>query len=66
VDLSTELRQTLDEVTEILRADVDLRTGLELTVPLIPLLLSYKTTLEAGAGLDLRQAWEDLIDWTKR
>jgi hypothetical protein len=61
-DMTAELQQTLEEVTEIVRADVDLRTGLELTIPLIPLLLTYKTTLETGPGLDLRQAWEDLIN----
>jgi hypothetical protein len=60
--LDAGVRQILDEVTEIVRADVDVRMGLELTVPLIPLLLSYKTTLDVGAGLDLRQAWENLID----
>jgi hypothetical protein len=64
-DLSTDLKQMLDEVTEMVSADVDLRTGLELTIPLIPLLLNYKTTLDAGAGLDLRQAWEDLINWAR-
>jgi hypothetical protein len=65
-ELDKELRRTLEEVTEVLQADIDLRTGLELTVPLIPLLLSYKATLEAGGGLDLRQMWENLVDWTKK
>jgi hypothetical protein len=65
-ELDGELRRTLDEVTEVLQADIDLRTGLELTVPLIPLLLSYKTTLEAGGGLDLRQILENLASWVKK
>jgi len=63
--LDAEVKRALDEVTEIVCAGVDLRTGLELTVPLIPLLLSYRTTLEAGTGLDLRQVWRNLIDWAR-
>lgn len=64
--LDADVRRALDEVTETLRAGGDLRSGLELTVPLIPLLLSYRLSLEAGTGLDLRQVWENLLAWARR
>ncbi len=64
--LDEDVRRALDEVTEVLRADIELRSGLELTVPLIPLLLSYRLSLEGGSGLDLRQAWENLLAWARR
>jgi hypothetical protein len=59
--MSAGLRQSLDEVTEVLKADADVNTGLELTIPLIPLLLDYKLNLDLGGGLDLRQWWENLL-----
>ena len=65
-ELDAGTRDVLDEVTEIVRADVDLRTGLELTIPLIPLLLNYKVNLDLGGGLDLRQLWENLLDQARR
>ncbi len=61
--MSASLRQSIDEVTEVLKADADVNTGLELTIPLIPLLLDYKFDLDLGGGLDLRQWWENL--WRK-
>jgi hypothetical protein len=54
------LRDAIAEVTEVVKADADLNTGLELTIPLIPLLLDYKVNLDLGGGLDLRQWWENL------
>jgi hypothetical protein len=65
-EMDDELRRALDEVTEVVRADADLRTGLELAIPLVPLLLSYKLNLDLGGGLDLRQLWENLVDWIRR
>jgi hypothetical protein len=65
-ELDAEVRRVLDEVTEVVRVDADLRTGLELAVPLVPLLLSYKLNLDLGGGLDLRQLWENLVDWIRR
>ena len=59
--LSAEVRRALDEVTEVLKAGADARTGLELTVPLIPLLLDYKINVDLGGGLDVRQWWENLL-----
>jgi hypothetical protein len=65
-ELDAEVRRVLDEVTEVVRADADLRTGLELAIPLVPLMLSYKLNLDLGGGLDLRQLWENLTDWIQR
>lgn len=58
--MSASLRQLIDEVMEVVKADADVNTGLELTMPLIPLLLDYKVNLDLGGGLDLRQWWENL------
>jgi hypothetical protein len=65
-ELDAEVRRVLDEMTEVVRVDADLRTGLELAIPLVPLLLSYKIDLDLGGGLDLRQLWENLVDWIQR
>lgn len=58
--MDQRLRDAIAEVTEIVKADADLNTGLELTIPLIPLLLDYKVNLDLGGGLDLRQWWESV------
>jgi nucleoside phosphorylase len=58
--MDQRLREAIAEVTEIVKANADLNTGLELTIPLIPLLLDYKVNLDLGGGLDLRQWWENL------
>ena len=65
-ELDAQVRRILDEVTEVVRVDADLRTGLELAIPLVPLLVSYKLNLDLGGGLDLRQLWENLVDWIRR
>lgn len=58
--MDQRLREAIAEVTEVVKADADLKNGLELTIPLIPLLLDYKVNLDLGGGLDLRQWWENL------
>lgn len=60
--LDSEVRRVLDEVTAVLGADVDLGIGLELVIPLFPLLLRF----DLGGGLDLRQAWESLVERVRR
>lgn len=42
---------------EILEAGVDVQTGLELTIPIIPLLLNYKLNLTADTKADLMKLW---------
>ena len=59
-DMDRRLREAIAEVTEVVKANADVGTGLELTIPLIPLLLDYKLNLDLSSGLDLRQAWENL------
>lgn len=58
--MDQRLRDAIAEVTEVVKANADLNTGLELSIPLIPLLLDYKMNLDLGGGLDLRQWWENL------
>ena len=59
-ELSEDMRRALDDVTEVIRAETDVKTGLELAIPLVPGLLSYRANLDLGGGLDLRQWWENL------
>lgn len=61
--MRADLREALVAVNETLSAGTDVRTGLELTVPLIPFLLDYKVSLDGGGGVDLRQVWERAQAW---
>jgi hypothetical protein len=58
--LQADLRRGMDELPAVINSDLTLKNKLELTLPIIPLLLDYKVELEAAAGLDLRQIWENL------
>lgn len=58
--MDQRLRAAIAEVTEVVKANADIGTELELTIPLIPLLLDYKLNLDLGSGLDLQQGWENL------
>ena len=49
-----------------MKANANVGTGLELNIPLIPLLLDYKMNLDLGSGLDLRQWWDNLRDRLQR
>lgn len=60
-ELDAQLRQALDELAEILKTDADLHTGLELTIPIIPLLLDYKINFDAGSELNLSKLWDKLV-----
>lgn len=53
-------------VTEMLKADADVDTGLELTIPLIPLVLDYQVNLDLSSGPDPRQWWENLQERLRR
>lgn len=61
-EMDQRLRDAIAEVTKAVKADADLNTGLELSIPLVSLLLDYKINLDLGGGLDLRQWWENLRD----
>lgn len=65
-ELDANVRRVLDQVSEVVYAETDLHTGLELTIPLIPMLLNYNLNLDLGGGLDLRQVWENLLAWMRR
>ncbi|CAG0935177.1 5'-methylthioadenosine/S-adenosylhomocysteine nucleosidase [Thermoflexales bacterium] len=58
--MDQDLRDAIAEVTEVVKSEADGGTGLELSIPLVPLLLNYKVNLDLGSGLDLRQWWEKI------
>jgi hypothetical protein len=54
-----ELTESLNQIYRAVNSDLSFRQKLELSIPIIPLLLEYK--IELGAGVDLGAAWEELI-----
>jgi hypothetical protein len=56
------LHDAIDAVTEVVKADAGVNTGLELAIPLIPHLLDYKVKLDLGGSLNLRQWWEKIVE----
>jgi hypothetical protein len=57
-DLTDELG-AMSEAIEAPRLDV--KNKLKVTVPIIPLLLSYEGEIELGSGMNLEAAWQRLI-----
>ena len=64
-EFDSGLRDYVDEIVMILKSDTDLRSCLELSLPIIPAILKYKTTLEVGPGVDLRQWFRELLAWAR-
>lgn len=64
--LDTDLRSVLDELAQVLKANADIHTGLELTIPIIPLLLEYKINFDAGSELNLSKLWDKLVARLRR
>jgi len=58
--IDNELRKTLDNIYLAINSDMTLNQKVELTLPIIPFLIEYKT--EIGTGVDLSTAWEELLD----
>lgn len=54
------LRPLLDDLAQAFKVDTDVQTGLELTIPIIPLLLDFKASVDLSGDMDLRQAWDEL------
>lgn len=54
-----ELTEALNKIYESINSDLDFHQGLELTIPIIPLLLQYK--VDVGAGVDLASVWNKLV-----
>jgi hypothetical protein len=55
--LETDVHEVLQEVTEILGADVGVTTELELLIPFLPFLLK----VDLGGSIDIRELVEQLI-----
>jgi hypothetical protein len=50
------------EVTEAIKApELDAKHKLNVTVPIIPLILEYEAELELGTGINLKAAWQNLL-----
>jgi hypothetical protein len=54
-----ELGKSLDEIYRAVNSDLTFQQKLELSIPIIPLLLEYK--IELGAEVDFGAVWEELV-----
>lgn len=59
-NVGEDVRQILEDSKGLLDAGVDIQTGLELTIPIIPLFLNYKLNLDSNTGFDLSKLWEKI------
>ena len=52
----------VEHLSEVVEApSLDVKNKLKVTVPIIPLLLSYEGEIELGSGLNLEAAWQQLV-----
>jgi hypothetical protein len=58
--MDDELRAAITDLTEAVESSMTVDQKLELTLPLVPLLLQYKVELGAGSEVDLHALWEEL------
>jgi len=58
--MHAELRDAMSDLTQALEHHLSLERKLELSLPLIPLLLDYKVELAAGSAVDVRAVWDKL------
>lgn len=56
-NVGEDVRKIIEDSKNLLDAGVDIQTGLELTIPIIPLFLNYKLNLDSNAGFDLSKLW---------
>lgn len=59
-----ELKESLDKIYQSINSDLNFHQGVELTIPIIPLLLQYK--VDVGAGVDLASVWAELVELVNR
>ena len=59
-----DLVRSLDQIYHAVNSDLPFQQKLELSIPIVPLLLQYK--IELGAAVDLGAAWEELIVRTRQ
>ena len=58
-----EIKNSLSEIYEAVNSNIGMRQKLELSLPIIPLLLNYK--FELDMGVDLAVLWRDLSNQFK-
>ena len=58
------LEKSLADIYQAINSDFTLQEKLEISLPIIPLLLEYK--VELGAGVDLEGAWKELVRRVKQ
>ncbi|MBD2130228.1 hypothetical protein NDI39_15420 [Microcoleus sp. ZQ-A2] len=52
------------EVTEAIKTpELDAKHKLKITIPIIPLILDYEGEVELGAGINLKGAWQKLVQF---
>lgn len=59
-----ELRKLLDDIYRAINSDLTFQQKVELSIPIIPLLLRYK--IELGAGVDLGAVWKELVELARQ
>jgi len=65
VNLSQEVKEAIANANSALNSETSLQGKLELTLPIIPLLLDYKIELAATDSIDLNKLWENTQVWWK-
>lgn len=58
------LKKSLDDIYQAINSDLTFRQKLELSLPIIPVLLAYK--IELGASIDLKAVWKELKELVGR
>jgi hypothetical protein len=57
-------QQRLADINQAVNSDLSFQQKLELSLPIIPFLLEFKT--EVGAGVDVGAAWEELKECLRK
>ena len=59
-----QLAESARQVTELASAPgLDIKHKLKVTIPIVPVLLSYEGAFELGSRLNLEEAWRALRGW---
>lgn len=61
--LSIDVRNAIADANSALQSETSLQGKLELTLPIIPLLLDYKVELAATDSINLVRIWENAQEW---
>jgi hypothetical protein len=59
-----QLAETVRQAAELASApDLDIKHKLKVTIPIVPVLLSYEGAFELGSRLNLEEAWRAWQGW---